>query len=322
MRWIGMFKHAGRSTIFSCIIFLSACSQNQPTHALGYIEGKYVYLSPSISGQLIQLAVRKGESVQAGQLAFKLDPQPEASQLAAAEAQLQSAQQELENLKSGERSTIIKRLEAQISQAQANLVYSKKMYERNAELRKTGAVGQAAVDQSRAQYEADTQKLQETQANLAEAKLGARSNLIASQESRVQAAQNEVTKYRWMLEQKTVFFTKAGFVQDTLFRQNEFVPSGKPIIQFLPPENRVLIFFIPEKKLSRIRAGQTILFTCDECNKQFSAVIDYISSQAEYTPPVIYSKDSRDKLVYEVEAKIDPSVVKNMTPGLPVEVTV
>lgn len=318
-----LFKVRGVGLLlFSFIMLLTACSQNQSTHALGYIEGEYVYLSSPLSGQLIQLAVRKGESVQAGQIAFKLDPQPESAQLAAAEAQLQSARQDLENLKSGERSTIIKRLEAQISQAQANLIYSKKMHERNAELRKTGAVGQAAVDQSRAQFEADTQKLHETQANLAEAKLGARSNLIASQEAKVQAAQNEVTKYRWMVDQKIIRFTQAGYVQDTLFRQNEFVSEGKPVIQFLPPENRTLVFFISEKKLSRIHVGQTISFTCDECKKQFSAVIDYISSQAEYTPPVIYSKDSRDKLVYEVEAKIDPSVVKNMTPGLPVEVTV
>ena len=328
MRWIGMFKHAGRLRklnrflLIAVPFLLSACSDDHSTHVLGYIEGQYTYLSPSVSGQLIELAVRKGEFVQPGQLAWKLDPQPEAAQLAAAQAQLASAEQDLQNLKLGERNTIIKRFEARVSQEQANLIYSKKMYERNVELRKTGAVSQAAVDLSRSQTDLDAQKLNEAQANLAEAKLGARTNIISSQEARVNSAQNQVRQYQWMVDQKVVRFTQAGYVQDTLFRQNEFVGVGKPVIQFLTPDNRILVFFIPENKLSGIHPGQTISFTCDSCGKPISAVIDYISSQAEYTPPVIYSDNSREKLVYWVEANIDPSIVLKLHPGEPVEVSV
>jgi len=300
---------------------LSACSHHN-THYLGYIEGRYVYLSSPVSGTLVQLAVQKGQTVQANQLAFQLDPQPELSQLQNGQAQLKSAQQELENLKVGERATILKRLEALVSQARANLIFSKKMFERNGELVKTGAIGKAAFDQSRAQYESDEQKLKESEANLAEGKLGARTNLIAAQEAKVQAAEAQVNQYQWMESQKTVRFEEAGFVQDTLFRLNEFVPAGKPVIQFLPPENRILIFFVPEKEISQLLLGEKISFTCDGCEKNISATINYISSQAEYTPPVIYSENTRDKLVYWIEAQIDPSVVLKMHPGEPVEVSV
>lgn len=316
MKWI--LKITSTTFFFLC---LTACSHHT-THYLGYIEGKYVFLSSSVSGQLVQLAVQKGETVVAHQLAFQLDPQPELSQLNSEKAQLSQAQQELENLKIGERSTIIKRLEAQVSQAEANVVYSKKMFERNAELVKTGAIGKAALDQSRAQYLSDEQKIIETKANLAEAKLGARSNLIAAQEARVASAQNQVAQYEWMLAQKTVHFSQAGFVQGTMFRQNEFVPAGKPVVSFLPPENRVLIFYVPESKLSQLKMGQVISFTCDGCKKNISATINYISSQAEYTPPVIYSENTRDKLVYWIEATIDPHVVTTMHPGEPVQVSV
>lgn len=245
IRWIGMIL----------IFAISACSHDQH-HYLGYIEGKYVYLSSPVSGQLTQLAVRKGETVSANQLAFQLDPEPELSQL---------------------------------QNAQTNLVYMQKMFVRNQALRKTGAVGEATLDLSHQQYE---------------------------------SAVAEVSRYQWMVSQKTIRFARVGLVQDTLFRQNEFVPAGKPVIQFLPPENRVIVFFVPEKKLSQIHAGQKIYFTCDSCNQKFDATIDYISSQAEYTPPVIYSKDSRDKLVYWVEAKMDPEVAVKMNPGLPIEVEV
>jgi HlyD family secretion protein len=311
LQWIGL----------SCLLLLTSCSHHS-AHYLGYVEGRYVYLSSAVSGNLIQLAVHKGETVQANQVAFQLDPQPELSQLNTAKAQLTQAQQELENIKSGERSTIIARLEAQISQAQANVIFSKKMFERNGELVKTGAVGKAVFDESRARFEADQQKLNEAQANLREARLGGRTNLIAAQAARVEAAKYQVEQYEWMLAQKTVKIPVDGFVQDTLFRQNEFVPAGKPVISFLPPDNRILIFFVPENILSRLKLGAEISFTCDGCKKNIPATINYISSQAEYTPPVIYSENTRDKLVYWIEAKIDPSVVKSMHPGEPVQVSI
>lgn len=245
-RWIGLL---------SCLL-LSACTSHHKLHLLGYIEGRFVYLSSPVSGQLIQLAVQKGETVSTNQLAFRLDPEPESSQL---------------------------------KSAQADLLYTGKMLERNQELRKTGAIGEAALDFSRQQHE---------------------------------IALRKVTQFQWMVTEKTQHFAQDGFVQDTLFRQNEFVPAGKPVIQFLPPANRILIFFVPETQLSQIKMGQVVTFTRDGSKKSISASINYIASQAQYTPPVIYSKDSREKLVYWVEAKIDPAVVKTMNPGQPVEVSI
>src|SRR3990167_7145145 len=235
---------------------LSACSSDHKLHLLGYVEGRYVYLSSPVSGQLIQLAVQKGETVKANQLAFQLDPQPELSQL---------------------------------KNAQAKVVLTEKMLARNQELPRTNAIGQAALDASVQEHD---------------------------------SAVTQVTQYQWMVSQKRMQFARAGFVQDTLFRQNEFVPAGKPVIALLPPENRILVFFVPEKNLSHIKSGEKVTFTCDGCQKNLTATIDYISSQAEYTPPVIYSIDSREKLVYWVEAKIDPSAVKDMNPGQPIEVEI
>jgi HlyD family secretion protein len=305
--------------IISSVLALSACSHHS-SHYLGYVEGEYVYLASPVAGQLVKLAVKRGDTVKPDQLAFELDPQPELSQLNSAKAQLEQAQKELDNLRQGERTTIIKRFEAQLSQAEANLVYSKKMSERNNELVKTGAIGKAAADQAHAQYLSDEQKVKEARANLSEAQLGARTNVVAAQESRVKSAESQVQQYEWMVAQKTVRFAQGGFIQNTLFRQDEFVPAGKPVVSLLPPENRLLVFFVPEKELSHLKIGQSISFTCDGCQKNMAAHIYYISSRAEYTPPVIYSENTRANLVYWIEAKIDPSVVLNMHPGQPVQV--
>lgn len=246
-----------RITLFSLfsVLFLVGCSHHRSRY-LGYIQGDYVYLSSPVSGTLTQLAVEKGQAVAVNQLAFQLDPQPELSQL---------------------------------QNAEANLVYTKKMLSRNQDLHKTNAVSESVLDLSRQQYESAIQ---------------------------------QVSQYRWMVDQKTVHFSQNGFVQDTLFRQNEFVPAGKPVIALLPSKNITVVFFIPEQKLSDITLGQKIYFTCDGCQKKIVATINYISSRAEYTPPVIYSQESRDKLVYWVEAEMDPTVAVMMHPGQPVEVVV
>lgn len=310
MRWM----------IVCACLFLSACSEHHSKHYLGYAEGKYVYLSSPISGQLTTLSVRQGETVTENQPAFQLDPEPEQSQLVSAKAQLDVAMHDLDNLKLGERDTIIKRLEAQILRVQANLIFSKKMLDRNTQLQKTGAIGQATLDQARAKYDSDLQELNATEASLAEAKLGARKYLILAQEAKVKSARDHVTEYEWRLAQKTMRIPKSGFIQETFYREHEFVPAGKPVLSLLPPGNRVVVFFVPEKELSRVKLGKKIMFTCDECNKTFSGKINYISSRAEYTPPVIYSRESRSKLVYWIEAAIDPTDVTQVNPGEPVEV--
>jgi HlyD family secretion protein len=310
-----------RNALFSIMgcLLLSSCTHHH-THALGYVEGRYVYLSSPVSGTLISLGVQKGQSIAKNQLAFQLDPQPELSQLQNAEAQLESAEQDLKDLELGQRTTVLDRLSAQIKQAEANVAYSKKMLDRNVELRKTHYVSQAALDQARSQFQSDSEALHTAEANLAEGKLGAREHAILSMRAKVKSLRAQVSQYQWMVSQKTIRIPSDGFVQDTLFRQNEFVPAGKPVVEFLPPANRLLIFFVPERNLSEVKMGQTIHFTCDACQKNMTASIDYISSHAEYTPPVIYSKDSREKLVYWVEAKIDPAVVNKMNPGQPIEV--
>lgn len=303
-----------------CVLSLHGCSKSNTDAFLGYIEGRYVYLSSSQSGNLIQLAVYKGETVQAGRLIFQLDPQPEKSNLEMAQSDLLSAKYELENLKSGERDTVLKNLQARVAEMEADLKFATISYQRNKKLIQTNAVSQSAVDESFARYQTDIQKLHQAKENLAEARLGARNNLILAKESQVQSIQNNINRLQWMLNQKTVSAPKSGFIENTFYRQNEFIPAGKPIVSLLPPENRILIFYVPETKLSKIKMGQVIYFHCDGCKKLTSAKINYISSQAEYTPPVIYSKESREKLVYWVEAAIDPRVVTMIHPGQPVEV--
>jgi len=111
-----------------------------------------------------------------------------------------------------------------------------------------------------------------------------------------------------------------GLVQDTYYVRGECVTAGAPLVSLLPPQNIKLRFFVEERRLGAVRIGQTVAITCDGCPAPVAATVSYISPQAEFTPPVIYSREQRAKLVFLVEARPSPEDAIRLHPGQPVEV--
>jgi HlyD family secretion protein len=109
-------------------------------------------------------------------------------------------------------------------------------------------------------------------------------------------------------------------VYETLFREGEWIPAGKPVVVLLPPRNIKVRAFIPETRVGSIHYGETAQVTVDGVQNPFFGKVSYISPRAEYTPPVIYSRESRAKLVFMVELIFDPQDAANLHPGQPVDV--
>jgi HlyD family secretion protein len=105
-------------------------------------------------------------------------------------------------------------------------------------------------------------------------------------------------------------------VEEVFFHAGEWAAANQPILSLLPDERIKLRFFVPERSLAAYRVGRAIRFACDGCPKGLTARIDFVSPRPEFTPPVIYSREARDRLVYLVEAR--PSV--RLNPGQPVDV--
>jgi HlyD family secretion protein len=108
-------------------------------------------------------------------------------------------------------------------------------------------------------------------------------------------------------------------VQQIYFRPGETAPPGRPVLSLLPPGNLKVRFFAPETRLATIRYGETVKVSCDGCGTDIDAKITFIASSAEYTPPVIYSREERAKLVYMIEAR--PTDPDKLRVGQPVTVT-
>lgn len=118
----------------------------------------------------------------------------------------------------------------------------------------------------------------------------------------VAAAKLERDKALWDVQQTTIVSPVNAKVFDIIYRAGERPSAGKPIISLLPPENIKIRFFIPEAKLGKFKIGSKVKLICDGCAEPIAGVINYISPEAEFTPPVIYSTKRREKLIFMAEA--------------------
>jgi HlyD family secretion protein len=152
-----------------------------------------------------------------------------------------------------------------------------------------------------------------------------RSGVAASQDLDRAVSARDQDKKRldqtdWSFDQKKQDAPQSGLVYDTLFRQGEWVPAGKPVVVLLPPQNVKVRAFVPETIVGSIHYGQTAEVRVDGVKNPFIGKVSYISPRAEYTPPVIYSRETRVKLVFMVEFIFDSQAAANLHPGQPVEV--
>ena len=299
---------------------LAGCSRETPPLYQGYAEGEFVRIAAPYAGSLALLAVQRGARIESGAALFALDQDSEKAARDEAEQRLKQAGAQLENLKKGKRPTELDAILAQREQARAALKLSDADFARDEKLAQAGFISGQKLDASRTALERDRARLKELEAQLATAKLAARSDEIRAAEAALEAARAALARADWSLAQKSVKAPLAGLVQDTLYVPGEWVPAGSPVVSLLPPQNIKVRFFVPENKVGTLRPGQAVTISCDGCAAPVPATVSYIAPQAEYTPPVIYSKENRDKLVFLVEARPAPADAVKLRPGQPVDV--
>jgi len=227
----------------------------------------------------------------------------------------------LADLQKGKRPTELAAIEDQQKQVIAQIDYAEKTVHRYQQLVKTRYLQQDKLDEAISNYNNLNAQLAEFTENLKTAKLPARIDQVNAAKDQVAAAQAALQEAQWQLKQKQLDSPIDGRVFDTFYRIGETVPADSPILSALDPKNVYVIFFIPEPQLSTIKVGRKISFICDSCKHYTPATIYFISNKAEYTPPVIYSENTRQKLSYRVEAKLSINDAKRFNPGQPITVS-
>ena len=217
--------------------------------------------------------------------------------LAVARGDAVKAGQLLFELERGAEGAALSEAQKNLAQAQANLVLSEAEFARRLQLQKDqGVISVEELDQARARRDAD--------------------------QAQAEAQAAALERARWAFDQKQQSAPTNGLVHDTLYRQGEWVAAGNPVVELLPPANIKVRFFVPETVLAKMKTGQTVSVTFDGGQRAYAAAINYISTQNEFTPPVLYTRENRAKLVYMVEAKFSSADAADLRPGQPVDVEV
>lgn len=310
-----------RASLLAPLFGLLACGEPASDVLQGYVEGEFVRVAAPFGGTLVKLDVQRGQDVPVHAPLFALEAENEAAARREATERVERATAQADNLRRGLRASEIDAVRAQLSQAEVAAQLSAKEHARQVDLVAKGFVSQQRADEAQAARDRDRARVAELRALLATARSGSRPDEIRAAQAEARAAREALAQADWRLRQKAVAAAVGGTVVDTLFTPGEWVPAGAPVVTLLPLANVKVRFFVPEARLGAVRLGQQVLLACDGCAAPIEARISYIAPRAEFTPPVIYSRDNRSRLVFLVEAKPAPQEALRLHPGQPVDVT-
>jgi HlyD family secretion protein len=307
--------------LIAATLFVSGCDDPQTNQFPGYMEAHLVLVGSEQGGRVETLSVEEGNSVEKDAPIFTLESTEQEAEVAAAKARVTEAEARLADAKQQmQRPGEIDVLEAALAQAKAMLVQSNLTLARTQKLFDKHWVSQAQLDDAQAQHDRNEAAVAEAEKRITAAKLPNRSDLIDAAAASVDMSRHSLEQAEKALAKRKVFAPAAGTVEEVYFRPGEVVNAGQAVVALLPPGNLKVRFFVQEPVRATLHLHQTVRVTCDGCAGELTAKISFIARDAEFTPPVIFSREQREKLVFLVEARPMEGTA-NLTAGQPVTVS-
>lgn len=298
--------------------WLVARSDDGPRVLTGYVEGERLYLAAPAAGLVSAVYVEEGARVAAGAPTFLIDPRERGAQVEGAEAALNVARAKSEDARKGQRAQELSVIDAQLAAAEASARQADADYGRIEPLVRQGIYAPARLDQVRATRDAARANAVAIRRQREAAELGQREDAIRAADDQADQARGSLREAVVRLSTLSPPAPVAARVEEVFYRPGEYAAANQPILALLPDNAVKLRFFVPEAEMAAYRPGIAVRFSCDGCGAMRTARISWISPRPEFTPPVLYGRGSRDRLVYRVEAR--PADPRRLNPGLPVDV--
>ena len=284
----------------------------------GYVEADYVYVAAASAGVIETVAVREGERVAAGDLLFALRQEQQAALLKAAEARVAVAAANAQNLATGSRAEEVDVIRASLGKAEADLALAETTLARSQKLAAEGLTPEARLEQDRATRASARAQVAQLRAQLAVAELPARDPVQVAAEASLAAARADADKARSDLADRSVVAPLAGQVERVYFRAGEMAAAGTPIAALLPDDALKVKFYVGEADRPGLALGDEVRISCDGCAEGLTATLSYFAADPQFTPPVIYSREERNRLSFLAEATLGDAGA--LRPGQPVTV--
>lgn len=297
--------------------FLGACAV-PPPFATGYVEGAFTLVAPVEIAQIRTVHVRRGDRVAANMTLAEMETRDAEIALDRAGAALDQALSHLADLRQGKRAEEIRVIEAALASAEAQAREANRQKDRMTSLAARGVVNEAQRDDAVTAADVAEATLAQVRADLAVARLPARPQAIAEAEAAVAVARAERDRAAWNLDQRRLTLPEPVTVFDVIRTPGEIAGPSAPVLSVLGADAVKLRLYIPEAAFGTVAVGDALVIGCDGCADGLTARVTYVANEAEFTPPVIYSLENRQKLVYLVEARPDPG--SGLKPGQIVDV--
>lgn len=292
MRWIKYFIVFGLSILTSC------SSKNGKSDAYGNIESNDVTISAEVGGRLLLLDIDEGYSVQQNQLIGVVDTIPQQLKLNQLYAQLGAAKAKLQGI------------DAQLAVQDEQISILKKELDRIKKLAADSAATQRQLDDAEGKYNIAVRQKATFDAQ--------RAGVLAEMD----AINAQIAQADDLLKRCRIISPISGTVVSRYARQGEIVPAGKPICKIATLDTVYARVYIDETQLPHFKIGQKVKVLSDTYRgklKEDEGIIAWISSEAEFTPKVIQTRNERVNLVYAVKVRI-PNTDGYFKIGMPVEV--
>lgn len=302
------------------VLLVAGCSGPQETSTyVGYVEAEYVYLAPLQDGRIEALNKREGDRVEPGDIIAMLDAEAQTLSAAQAKARRDEAAARARNLQTGARPEEIAQLEAALEEAKARLAEAKNARDRWLPLVKEDFASRDRGDEVIANYNAAKARVDAAAEAIRVASLGGRTAEQEAALNMAEAADAALAEAQWRLDERAIKAHAPGRIEQVFYRMGERVRAGEPIAAMIPDAGLKVRFFVPQAALPKLSTGASVNVIADGDERPISAVISFIAQEAEFTPPIIYSASSREKLVFMVEARLPATAT--LSPGLPVNVS-
>lgn len=289
-----------------------------PPNWSGYVEADYFYAAAPGGGTIARFAVAEGELVAAGDTLFVLDASQQQAQYEAAEARAGAARASLDNLRTGSRAEEVDVVRASLAKAEADRNLARQNFARSEEMFGQGLIPAAQLDQVRATLAAAEAAVAQLEAQLKVAELPARDAQQIAAEASLAAAHADAAAAKAALDARTVVAPTAGRVERLFFKAGEVAGTGVPVLSLLGAGALKVKFYVGEAERPQLALGTRVEVSCDGCPAGLTATISYFASDPQFTPPILYSRDERNRLVFLVEATLGEAT--GVLPGQPVSI--
>lgn len=286
----------------------------------GYIEADITAVASPVAGIVAQLTTTEGQSVKAGDKLYLLESDREQAQLAEAQARKEQAESQSRNVSKGARKAELDSLRARLRYAKAQLAQAQTQLKKTEALLKRNFVSEAQVETDRTNVQLAQAQVEEARASLKAAKEGGREDEREAAQAQASAAQAGVEQVEWLLQKKQVTAPVHGVVQEVFIRQGEFAQSGATVLSILQKDSLRVRFFVPNDLRPRFMPGSSFQVKVSGCEQPLMARTTRVSARPEYTNPLMFGPELRDRLSFLTEGRIEGASQCSVPPGTPVGV--